>query len=70
MSHTCAFRDSHDPETLQPIGPACGQPATQEIHWKDGRVSPSCPVHGIVALDNDARALVSYVVRPWSTPTP
>jgi len=66
MSHTCAFRESHDPETLEPTGPRCGKPATQELHWKDGQVSPSCPEHGMRALDKDARKLVARVTRPKS----
>lgn len=70
--HTCAFRESHDPETLEPIGAICGEPATQEIYWKDGRVSPSCSKHGLRALDRDTRALVKRVTRPkheaqWAT---
>jgi hypothetical protein len=62
--HTCAFRPEHDLETDEPRGPACGAPATQEIHWRDGRVSPSCAKHGLRALDKAARALVSLITRP------
>lgn len=70
--HTCAFRESHDPETLEPMGAACGKPAMQELYWHDGRVSPSCSEHGMGALDDDARALVVCVRRPtradqWAT---
>lgn len=71
-SHTCAHHDSYDPETLEPTGPACGKPATQELYWHDDRVSPSCDDHGIQALDVVARALVIRVKRPtreeeWAT---
>lgn len=48
--HTCAFREAHDPETLKPLGPACGKPAMQEIYWHDGRVFT------IVLRARDARA--------------
>lgn len=70
--HTCAFREAHDPETLEPLGPACGKPATQELYWCDGRVSPSCAEHGVRALDEDVRASVVRVTRPtrakeWAT---
>jgi hypothetical protein len=70
--HTCAFRESHDPETLKPVGPACGKPAMQELYWHDGRVSPSCSEHGMRALADDACALVARVSRPtredqWAT---
>jgi hypothetical protein len=70
--HTCAFRESHDPETLAPVGPACGKPAMQELYWRDGRVSPSCSEHGMGALDDDARALLHRVHVPtceneWAT---
>jgi hypothetical protein len=70
--HTCAHHESFDPETLEPRGPACGKPATQELYWHDGRVSPSCPEHGMKALDADARALVVRVTHPtredqWAT---
>ena len=72
MKHTCAYRESYDPETLEPVGPECGKPATQELFWHDGRVSPSCPEHGLEALDDDARALVDWVCFPvredqWAT---
>lgn len=72
MDHTCTFREAHDPETLEPLGPACGKAATQEIYWHDGRVSPSCSEHGMRALDKDTRALVARVTRPkredqWAT---
>ena len=60
---TCAFRPFHDLETDTPLGPACGKPATQEIHWNDGRYSPACSSHGLRALEPDARALVARVVR-------
>jgi hypothetical protein len=70
--HTCAYRASYDPETLEPMGAVCGKPAMQELYWKDGRVSPSCSEHGMRALDDDARALVARVSRParedqWAT---
>lgn len=70
--HTCAFRESHDPETLEPLGRACGKPAMQELYWHDGRVSPSCSEHGMRALDDEARALVVRVDVPtceaqWAT---
>jgi hypothetical protein len=64
MKHTCAFRQEHDLERDEPTGAVCGEPATQEIHWKDGRVSPSCAKHGLVALDKDALALVKRVTHP------
>jgi hypothetical protein len=64
--HTCAFRAAHDPDTLEPLGAACGERATQELYWQDGRVSPSCPVHGMEALTEEARALVTRVTRPQS----
>lgn len=72
MKHTCAHHDSFDPETLEPTGPACGKPATQELYWCDGRVSPSCAEHGTETLDDDARAMVVRVTRPtceaqWAT---
>jgi hypothetical protein len=72
MIHTCAFRESYDPETLEPVGPACGKPAMQELYWRDGRVSPSCFEHGMGALTGDARALVVRVYVPtceneWAT---
>jgi len=66
MKHTCAFRSSHDPDTLEPTGPRCNKRATQEIYWQDGRVSPSCPQHGLRALEKEARALVVRVTRPQS----
>jgi hypothetical protein len=70
--HTCSFREDHDPETLEPRGPGCGKRATHELYWADGRVSPSCPKHGLPALDKDARALVVRVTKPrtekeWAT---
>lgn len=70
--HTCAFKSRHDPDTLEPLGQECGKPATQELHWADGRVSPACGRHGLKALDEDARALVVRVTRPktesqWKT---
>lgn len=70
--HTCAYRAAFDPETFEPVGPACGKPATQELYWLDGTVSPSCPDHGMRALDDDARALIVRVSRPthenqWAT---
>lgn len=70
--HTCAFCLDHEPKTLKPRGPQCGKRATQEIYWNDGRISPSCPRHGLRALDNEARALVVRVTRPktetqWAT---
>lgn len=64
--HTCAFAEAHNPATLEPRGRRCGKPATREIHWKDGRVSPACPVHGLQALDEDARSLVLRITRPGS----
>jgi len=64
--HTCAYRENYDPETFEPMGPACGRRATQEIYWNDGRVSPSCPAHGMRALDPSARALVKRVTHPKS----
>lgn len=64
MRHTCAFRTDFDPVTLEPRGPQCGKPATQELYWADGRVSPSCQKHGLRALDKDARALVVRVTEP------
>lgn len=64
--HTCAFHESHDPETMEPTGPPCGRSATEEIHWKDGRVSPACVAHGMQALDAAARALVTRVTCPAS----
>jgi hypothetical protein len=72
MKHTCAFREAFDPETLEPVGPACGKPATQELYWHDGRVSPSCSEHGMRALDKDAHPLVARVSFPtreneWAT---
>jgi hypothetical protein len=72
MKHTCAHHDAFDPETFEPVGPACGEPAMQELYWHDGRVSPSCEKHGMQALDDDARALVMRVMRPtredqWAT---
>jgi hypothetical protein len=72
MKHTCSFRESHDPETLEPLGPDCGKPATEEIYWDDGRVSAACSEHGVQALDEDARALVVRVTQPqrddeWAT---
>ncbi len=63
MTGYCAFREEHDPVTLEPLGPACGKPATQIIYWRDGRASPACDEHGMSALDDDARALVSRVAR-------
>lgn len=62
MKHTCAFREDHDPDTLEPRGAVCGKPATQTIHWRDGRYSPSCAEHGLKALDDDAKKLVRLVV--------
>jgi len=56
VRHTCAFRTDFDPVTLEPRGPQCGKPATQELYWADGRVSPSCQKHGLRALDKDARS--------------
>ncbi len=72
MKHTCAYRESYDPDTLEPVGPACGKPAMQELYWRDGRVSPSCAAHGMKAIDEDARTLVLRVTRPtcedqWAT---
>lgn len=60
MNH-CEFRDAFDPATLEPVGPACGQPATQVILWRDRRYSPACAEHGVAALDPEARALVQGV---------
>ena len=60
MSETCAFAFEHD-EDLSPVGPLCGRPATQIIHWVDGRWSPGCADHGLAALDSLAQSLVARV---------
>lgn len=59
--HACSHTPSYDPETLEPQGPECRARATAWLYWKDGRVSPSCPAHGLDSLDPDARALVLRV---------
>lgn len=64
MNHTCSYHAAYDPETLDPVGPACGKEAVQEIHWRDGRISPSCLFHGYQALDPEARAMVLKVTKP------
>jgi hypothetical protein len=62
VSHeTCVFCSAFDPMTLEPLGPCCGQVATQIIHWLDGRSSTACGAHGLDALDGDAKALVFHV---------
>jgi hypothetical protein len=58
---TCCYCDSWDPETLEPMGPTCGAPAVSRIHWVDGRVSPSCDLHGFKSLTRDAKMLVVLV---------
>lgn len=57
----CVHCDEHDPLTLAPLGPQCGQLATQTILWRDGRYSPACDAHGFASLDHDARVLVLRV---------
>ena len=57
---TCVFRFEHD-EDLSPVGPACGRPATQLIHWVDGRSSTACELHGFCALDPSAHELVERI---------
>lgn len=58
---TCEFCFDHT-EDLSPSGPACGKPATQIIHWVDGRWSPACDQHGYCALDQLAKGLVARVI--------
>ncbi len=58
---SCAFKRGHDPLTLEPIGRECGEPAVEIIHWRDGRMSPACRIHGLLALTPDARRLVAKV---------
>lgn len=70
--HTCAFRENYDPKTLMPVGPSCGQPATQELYWADGRVSPACPKHGLSALTQEATLALVQITTPiteaqWAT---
>lgn len=60
---TCAFHYEYDPETLDPRGAECGDRATHEIHWKDGRVSPACDAHGFDALDPYGKSLVECTLR-------
>lgn len=57
---TCDFCKEHT-EDLTPVGPVCGRPATQVIHWADGRLSLSCDWHGFSALDPLAKMLVARV---------
>lgn len=59
----CAFRQTHDPKTLEPTGPACGAPATCNLIWKDGRHSPACQEHGYNTLTPEAKKLVAKVVK-------
>ena len=66
MKHTCTFMPFHDADTLEPLGPCCGERATQELYWQDGRISPACSRHGLQALDKEARVLVVRVTRPRS----
>lgn len=58
---SCSFRESYDPDTLEPIGPDCGRKAIQLIRWRDGRLSPACGKHGWEALTEEAQSLIDYV---------
>jgi hypothetical protein len=57
----CTHVPWHDLVTDTPLGPECGQPATQLICWKDGRTSFACAKHGFETLDAAARLLVDHV---------
>jgi hypothetical protein len=61
MPPTCDFRAAHDPVTEQPLGPACGAPATYRIEWDDGRrYSLACSAH--LEIDADASVRPARIV--------
>jgi len=69
MRERCGFHFDHDPTTEEPRGKQCEAAATHIITWVDGRTSIACPMHGVDALDSDARKLVG-VVETMPLPDP
>ena len=61
-SKQCEYRVDEDPDTLEPLGPACGSVATQIIRWAAGDTSPACKEHGINSLTQNGLVLVASVV--------
>lgn len=59
--HLCEYRPDHDMVRDVPVGPRCGQAATQVLYWRDGRYSPACAAHGTSSLDPEARVMVAKV---------
>lgn len=59
----CGWCAAHVVQTEAPIGPACGAPAVELIHWRDGRVSAACADHGLSSLDPEGAVQVRAVER-------